>query len=155
MALICFLPSVICNHIPTSRPHPWLIVLKIQQRFFINVEYVLYPKLQCNMHNEGYINKVGPSEPAPHKPKSHFTTASDMFYIQMWCWLFASENFTWLKTVDLSKIWIFYIYFFIQEAEVTRVTGVTDDHLQETGPSGWSFATTKKGKKNLRPFTMR
>ena len=107
-------------------------------KVFINVEYVLYPKLQCNMHNEGYINKVGPSEPAPHKPKSHFTTAPDMFYIQMWCWLFASENFTWLKTVDLSKIWIFYIYFFIQEAKVTRVTGVTDDHLQEAGPSVWS-----------------
>ena len=105
-------------------------------KVFINVEYILYPKLQCNMHNEGYINKVGPSEPAPHKPKSHFTTAPDMIYIQMWCWLFACENFTWLKTVDLSKIWIFYIYFFIQEAEVTR--GVTDDHLQEAGPSGWS-----------------
>ena len=56
------------------------------------------------------------------------------------CWLFASENFTWLKTVDLSKIWIFYIYFFIQEAEVTRVTRVTDDHLQEAGPSGWSLS---------------
>ena len=25
-------------------------------------------------------------------------------------------------------------------AELTRVTGVTDDHLQEAGPPGWSFA---------------
>ena len=88
---------------------------------------------------------------------------------------------------SLSKYWIMFLLVIATTtncsrkvwilAKVTRVTGVLDDHLQATSPSGWSFARGRslrmiickrpvplndhlqpqKGMKNsfLRPFIMR